>query len=142
MRSINISTDVFAKIWANRMEGEESEDAILARLLGVRPSISTASSKTSSRPTEAAGAIRWRHDVRQALRDLGGEASLKSIYEQVRKIRLEHGRSVPANLSAIVRRELEFNSSDSNVFTGDHDWFRSAQGIGKGRWALREEDRP
>lgn len=33
MRSIQISTDVFAAIWAHRQPGEDSEDAILARVL-------------------------------------------------------------------------------------------------------------
>ena len=33
MRAINISTEVFAKIWAERQDGEENEDAILRRLL-------------------------------------------------------------------------------------------------------------
>ena len=33
MRTISISTDVFAAIWAARKEGEESEDVILSRLL-------------------------------------------------------------------------------------------------------------
>ena len=35
MRTINVSTDVFAKIWALRQEGEEKEDEILRRVLGV-----------------------------------------------------------------------------------------------------------
>ena len=34
MRTIQVSTSVFARIWAVRQEGEESEDAILNRLLG------------------------------------------------------------------------------------------------------------
>lgn len=32
-RTITISTDVFAAIWAQRQDGEESEDTILRRLL-------------------------------------------------------------------------------------------------------------
>ena len=34
MRTIAVSTDVFAAIWAQRQESEETEDAILRRLLG------------------------------------------------------------------------------------------------------------
>ena len=34
MRSLNVSTEVFAAIWAKRQDGEETEDAILKRLLG------------------------------------------------------------------------------------------------------------
>jgi hypothetical protein len=35
MKTLNISTRVFAAVWANRKEGEEDEDAILRRILGV-----------------------------------------------------------------------------------------------------------
>jgi hypothetical protein len=35
MRTINVSTDVYAAIWAVRQAGEESEDAILQRVLKV-----------------------------------------------------------------------------------------------------------
>lgn len=34
MRSIPVSTEVFAAIWADRQEGEEGEDAILRRKFG------------------------------------------------------------------------------------------------------------
>lgn len=34
MRSITVSTDVFARIWSLRQPGEDTEDAILARILG------------------------------------------------------------------------------------------------------------
>lgn len=36
MRTVDVSTSVYALIWANRQEGEETEDAILRRLLGAR----------------------------------------------------------------------------------------------------------
>lgn len=36
MRTINVSTDTFAAIWSRREPGEESEEAILRRLLGCR----------------------------------------------------------------------------------------------------------
>lgn len=36
MRNIQVSTDVFAAIWKKRQDGEQNEDAILARLLGVK----------------------------------------------------------------------------------------------------------
>jgi len=35
MRTINVSTDVYAAIWASREAGEESEDSILKRVLKV-----------------------------------------------------------------------------------------------------------
>lgn len=33
MKKISISTDVFAAIWSNRIEGEETENEILERVL-------------------------------------------------------------------------------------------------------------
>lgn len=137
MRSISISTEVFAKIWAQRVEGEEDEDAILKRLLGVTrrdPSKQKLQLKTS--PIQA---HLWRHDVKAGLEALGGQGHLSQIYKEVRRIRRQNGRSVPTNLEAIVRRELEHNSSDAGAFLGKRDWFRSVEGIGSGIWALREE---
>ena len=37
MRSINVSTEVFAKLWSLRQEGEETEDDVLRRVLGCKP---------------------------------------------------------------------------------------------------------
>ncbi|MFN3620093.1 hypothetical protein [Sphingorhabdus sp.] len=34
-RMIDVSTEVFATIWAQRQDGEESENAILSRILGL-----------------------------------------------------------------------------------------------------------
>jgi hypothetical protein len=36
-RAITVSIDVYAAIWANRQDGEESEDQILRRVLGCKP---------------------------------------------------------------------------------------------------------
>ena len=36
LRTISISTDVFAAIWAERKDDEENEDAILRRVLGCK----------------------------------------------------------------------------------------------------------
>jgi len=45
MRTIQISTDVFAAIWARRSDAEHSEDEILSRLLAVK--------KTNAQPSSA-----------------------------------------------------------------------------------------
>lgn len=148
MRTIEISTEVFAKIWAQRMGGEEDEDAILKRLLGVFTPNSAKFQENSGRSRENASALTpiqsqlWRNDVKSALEGLDGQAHLKQIYDAVRNIRRRSGRSVPANLEAIVRRELEYNSSDASSFQGRRDWFRSVEGIGSGIWAIRSEAKP
>lgn len=137
MRTIQISTEVFAKIWSHRTEGEEDEDAILRRLLGLTNQ--HASLVLQNKVTTGDEKIRWRDDVKAALASLGGEAKLHQIYAEVRRIRLANGRTLPTNTNAIIRRELEYNSSDSNAFTGRLDWFQSIGGIGSGRWALKRD---
>ena len=53
MRTITISTDTFAALWAKRHPGEETEDAILQRVLGVKRSPHPPQS-----PTAGGGGIR------------------------------------------------------------------------------------
>ena len=48
MRTIQVSTGVFGRIWAARREGEESEDAILNRLLGGEPAEAAVPSSPNS----------------------------------------------------------------------------------------------
>ena len=141
MRVIEIGTDVFAKIWAQRIDGEESENQILRRLLGIQEPRSTQAANAGPKvfKLKIKDKTLWRDDVRQALTVLGGVASLREIYSEVRKIRLAEGRSLPLNSDAIIRRELEYNSSDATAFLGNRDWFQAVNGIGGGKWALREE---
>ena len=81
--------------------------------------------------------IRWCDDVKTALEQMGGQASLHRIYQQVAKIRKSAGRSVPPSLEATIRRTLEDFSSDSENYRGE-DWFTMPEGKGSGFWALRE----
>jgi len=76
----------------------------------------------------------WREDVVEALRRLGGVAHLSQIYEVIREVRAE---PLPRTTNAIVRRELEYNSSDAGAYQGRHDLFYSVEGIGSGVWGLR-----
>ncbi|MCZ6847944.1 MAG: hypothetical protein O7F75_03750 [Alphaproteobacteria bacterium] len=57
-RSITVSTDVFAAIWAKRQEGEETEDAILRRIFGYP---TTSSDAAISSVTNGSGGV---HDTR------------------------------------------------------------------------------
>jgi len=83
----------------------------------------------------------WRNDVERAVRDLGGKAPLDLIYKEVERRRKDRGASIPPSIEAIVRRELENNSSDSQSFTGRHDLFYSVDGLGGGVWGLRGGNR-
>ena len=55
----------------------------------------------------------WRDTVAAALHQLGGRASLNEIYDVVEQIREQ---PLPASWRAVVRRELENNSADSQNF--------------------------
>ncbi len=79
----------------------------------------------------------WYETVEMALQNLGGTASLKDVYEEVRKIRMQQRLSVPSSLEAIVRKELEYNSQDSSNWRGNRNLFFSVEGIGNGVWGLR-----
>ena len=79
----------------------------------------------------------WRDDIIDALKWLGGKARLHKIYDVVEKMRRERGASIPRTLDAIVRRELENNSSDSHNYRGGPDVFWCPEGLGAGVWALR-----
>lgn len=144
MRSIEVDTDVFARIWAHRTPGEESENEILRRLLGAKSARGFKEAE-ECKVAEGDGTVtkmpnvrtRWRDDVRQALEQLGGTATLAEIYDQVRSIRRRASRTLPPTTDDIIRRELENNSSDSHAFTGKRDWFTPAQRKGAGIWSLR-----
>lgn len=76
----------------------------------------------------------WRDDLQEALEQIGGQGSLTEIYDSIERIRT---KPLPKSWRAIVRRELEYNSSDSDSFQGKHDLFTSVRGIGHGVWAIR-----
>ncbi|SDY65675.1 HNH endonuclease [Citreimonas salinaria] len=80
----------------------------------------------------------WCESVELALRNLGGSAPLKDIYEEVRRVRGRNGQSTPTSLEAIVRKELEYNSEESSNWRQKRDLFFSVEGIGNGVWGLRE----
>ena len=60
-RNIAISTDVFAAIWAQRQNGEESEDSILRRLLDCKPAKTNGA--TASSPPGDIGFVDRRNNV-------------------------------------------------------------------------------
>ena len=81
----------------------------------------------------------WRDLVREALERIGGSGSLGEIYRSVEAMFIEEDALdvLPATWQAIVRRELEYNSSDSESFQHRYDLFKPPRGIGAGHWSLR-----
>jgi hypothetical protein len=72
-------------------------------------------------------------NILQALKNLGGQGTLKEIYTEVERI-----RTTPLSKTwhASVRGRIEDHSSDSESFKGK-DYFHK---VGKGTWALRNQD--
>ncbi|MBB3020424.1 hypothetical protein FHR70_003505 [Microvirga lupini] len=83
----------------------------------------------------------WRDDVQAALEAIGGQGALQVIYNAVEQIRRRNGGTLPPSWQAVVRRELEYNSSDSESYQGRFDLFYSVNGIGGGVWGLRALER-
>ena len=63
MRTITVSTDVFAAIWAKRRKSEESEDAILRRLLGCPAEAGPSRVAEAERGSGGNGVYDARNDV-------------------------------------------------------------------------------
>jgi putative restriction endonuclease len=80
----------------------------------------------------------WLEDVQTALKNLGGEAHLSKIFEEVKRVR----KNLNPSWTRTVQKELERHSSDSSVwnskYKGKEDLFYSAKGIGEGVWGLRK----
>lgn len=76
-----------------------------------------------------------REEVAEALRNLGGKAKLKEIYDEVERISDREKVYKPS-----IRAALETNSSDSEAFNGKNDLFYSVGGIGSGVWGLRKRE--
>jgi hypothetical protein len=81
--------------------------------------------------------MHWWQSVERALQNLEGVAPLRDIYREVRAVREANGDTTPASLEEVVRKELEYNSSDSSNWRETRDLFFSVHGIGKGIWGLR-----
>ena len=73
----------------------------------------------------------WVEDIREALRNLGGEASLSVIYEEVQHIRIE---PLPQSWKAVINGTIQRHSSDSKIFNGKDLFYKVNVGI----WGLRE----
>lgn len=79
----------------------------------------------------------WAQDLVEYFRELGGEAHYSDLY---RHIEANPRRSLGKEWQAVVRRTIEEHSSDTSIWNKRRlpDLFRSVNGLGAGRWALRE----
>jgi hypothetical protein len=109
------------------------------RLASSNPTTSDASRRDGPKPNklDRKSDIKWKDDVKRALQGLGGRALLGQIYEAVRTIRKDAGRSLPPKFNSSVRQTLETYSSDSENYKKGEDLFCMPEGKGAGVWALR-----
>ncbi|HHQ8912124.1 TPA: HNH endonuclease [Bacillus cereus] len=77
----------------------------------------------------------WKEEIIEAIKDLGGEAGLEEIYDE---IKIRGNRTLTDAYTDTIRGEIYKYSSDSRVFKGKDDLFYSVEGKGKGRWGLRK----
>ena len=134
-RSIEVSTDVYAAIWAVRRPGENTEDAVLTRVLGCKPA--TAPTSAPQRKSSGVGVYDTRNGVQF---DEGFEIfrNYKSQrYEAVAQggmwLRKDTGDLYPTlnQLNSSIARGAE------NVWNGN--WkFRDSNGVEKSIATLRK----
>ena len=75
--------------------------------------------------------------MRYALENLGGEATPKDLYVEIRRIRTE---PFTPEWKATVRNTIESHSSDSDKYSAKRpDFFAAVNGLGNGRWAIRKQ---
>lgn len=123
MRSINVSTEVFAGIWAQRGPGEESEDAILRRFLGCKKGDQT---KAESPAASGGGVYDTRNNVHfpegfQIFRSYKG-ASYSAQASGGAWVRDDNGKRYPT-----------LNQLNSSIAAG-------AENVWNGNWKYRQPD--
>ncbi|EOC1797756.1 HNH endonuclease [Vibrio fluvialis] len=76
----------------------------------------------------------WATDLVQALENLGGQAQLSDIYNEIENIR----PNLTNAWKSSVRERIQRHSSDSFSYNPDNpDLFYSVEGLGSGIWGLR-----
>jgi hypothetical protein len=145
MRQIEVSVDVFARIWSARLPQETSEDQILGRLLKLPrtdapETTNTASADaggTSERATNRPKSKRWTDVLTWALEQFGGKATLAQIYKKSREGRAAIGVLITPHHDDSARECLESHCPESRKYRGKAALFYMPAGKGAGIWALR-----
>lgn len=124
-RTITISTEVFAAIWANRQDGEETEDAILRRMLDCNPA--PANGQETAPTSHLNGGV---YDTRNDVHFPRGFAIFRTYkhrhYEAIAQdgvwVRKDNGERYPT-----------LNQLNSSIAAG-------AENVWNGNWKYRDKD--
>jgi len=122
-RNISISTAVFAAIWAQRQEGEETEDAILRRVLGC----SAAAKSNSEELTSPGGGV---HDIRNDVHFPEGFRAIRSYKRKEYVALAKAGAWVREDTGA---RYPTLNQLNESIAAGNEN-------IWNGNWKYRGSD--
>ena len=123
-RVIRVSTEVFASIWANRKAGEEAEDTILRRLLGLG-TVTPAADKTEETP-QGTGV----YDSRNGVQFTEGFEILRTYKRREFAARASGGLWVRADNGQSYPTLNQLNASIT----------ASAENVWNGSWKFRAPD--
>lgn len=135
MRAIDVSTEVYAAIWAQRSEGEESEDAVLRRLLLGKSQPQPVAG--TPQPRHAGGVLDSRNGVQFhegfiAFRNYKGR-EYRATARSGRWVREDNGQSFPT----LNQVNASIAAGAENIWNGN--WkFRAPDGTVKSITALRK----
>lgn len=135
-RPIDVSTDVYAAIWAARRPGENDEDAILARVLGCKTATQPQQDHHATRFAPGAGVYDARNNVRFAegfeiFRNYKGKR-----YEAVAKGGVWLRKDTGVTYATLNQLNSSIVAGAENVWNGN--WrFRDGNGVEKSIAMLR-----
>lgn len=126
-RTIPVSTEVFAAIWARRQEGEESEDAILHRLLGL--TTPKPAQPASPIPATSGGAVGF-HDARNGVDFPRGFEIFRSYKRKDYKAVAQDGHWLRPDTGDLYPSLNQLNAS---IAAGNEN-------VWNGNWKYRDQD--
>ncbi|MGF7536214.1 HNH endonuclease [Bacillus mexicanus] len=79
--------------------------------------------------------MKWKDEIIEALKGLGGEATLPELYAE---IEIRDNKTLTDAFESTVRNVIYSKSSDSERFKSGEDLFYAVFEKGEGRWGLRD----
>ena len=134
MRAIQVSTETFSAIWADRRPGEETEDAIIARRFEVAPQKALASTLTAS----AGGYV----DGRSGVRFNEGFEIFRNYKNKDYKARVQGGQWL---LHSTGQLYGSLNALSNAIGASENSWngwwYRDERGVARPINSLRDQGR-
>ncbi len=140
-RTISISIDVYAAIWAARQSGEETEDAILYRKFGCKQARIQKEDKTTDRGIEVNGAIPQNQSIttssRYGIRDSRNNVDFPEGFEVFRKYK---GQRYWAIVSGGMWERSDTKKSFTSLNQVNASIAEGAENVWSGSWRYLKDD--